>query len=39
MSNVNGKYLRDENNNIFSPITHIDCIMSGGGLGAPNKFG
>lgn len=39
MSKVKGKYLKDENGEIFSPITHMDCIVAGGGLGALNKFG
>ena len=30
MSQINGKYLRDENNNIFSPITSSDTVISGG---------
>ena len=32
MSNVNGKYLKDENNQVFSPITSSESvIMRGGG--------
>lgn len=30
MSQVNGKYLKDENGNIFSPITSSDTVISGG---------
>ncbi len=32
MSKVKGKYLKDENGEIFSPITHMDCIVAGGRL-------
>lgn len=31
MSQVQGKYLRDENGNIFSPITSADSIFYMGG--------
>ena len=31
MSNVNGKYLKDENNQVFSPITSSESVIMGGG--------
>lgn len=31
MSNVNGKYLKDENNEIFSPITSSESVIMRGG--------
>lgn len=31
MSDVNAKYLRDENNEIFSPITSSESVIMGGG--------
>lgn len=30
MSDVNAKYLRDENNEIFSPITSSESVIMGG---------
>lgn len=30
MSNVNGKYLKDENNQVFSPITSSESVIMGG---------
>lgn len=31
MSQVQGKYLRDENDNIFSPIVSSDSVIYNGG--------
>lgn len=31
MSQVNGKYIKDENNEIFSPITSSGSVIMGGG--------
>ena len=31
MSNVNGKYLKDENNQAFSPIVSSDSVITKGG--------
>lgn len=30
MINVNGKYLKDENNQVFSPITSSESVIMGG---------
>lgn len=30
MSQVNGKYIKDENNEIFSPITSSESVIMGG---------
>ncbi len=30
MSKVNGKYMKDENNEIFSPITSSESVIMGG---------
>lgn len=30
MSNVNGKYLKDENNQAFSPIVSLFTVVMGG---------
>lgn len=32
MSNVSGKYLRDENGEIFSPIVSADSVYWGGDI-------
>lgn len=32
MSQVQGKYLRDENDNIFSPIVSSDSVIYNGGV-------
>ena len=31
MSQVNGKYIKDENGNIFSPIVSSDSVITKGG--------
>lgn len=31
MSTVNGKYIKDENGNIFSPIVSSDSVITKGG--------
>ena len=39
MSQVQGKYLRDENDNIFSPIVSSDSVIyNGGGLLEPKTL-
>lgn len=39
MSKVNGKYMKDENNEIFSPITSSESVIMGGGRTLNNLFG
>lgn len=36
MTNVNQKYLKDENNNIISPVTSLDSVYTSNGGGLPN---
>lgn len=31
MSQINGKYIKDENGNIISPITSAESVVFGGG--------
>ena len=38
MSNVNGKYLKDENNQAFSPIVSPFTVVMGGGQPLSNKL-
>ena len=38
MSNVNGKYLKDENNQVFSPIVSPFTVVMGGGQPLSNKL-
>lgn len=33
MANVNQKYLKDENNNIISPVTSLDSVYTSNGGG------
>lgn len=33
MSNVKAKYLKDENNNIISPVTSLDSVYASNGGG------
>lgn len=36
MSQANIKYLKDENNNIISPVTSLDSVYTSSGGGLPN---